>query len=316
MTDTHSKLDETGHAKACCRSQSQEESSCSKGDCCSKGQCSSKGGCSSNTENSYAKQHTVENGMTFTLRVWRQQSQNAEGAFENYKVSDIASDMSFLEMLDILNQDLVKQKKMPIAFAHDCREGICGACSMVINGSPQGPLKATTACQLRMRHFKNGDSITIEPFRAKAFPVVRDLVVDRSAFDRIIGAGGYISANVGSAPEPNAIPIHQERADLSLDAAACIGCGACAAACQNGSAMLFVSAKVSHLGLLPQGEVEQEERVVRMVRQMEEEDFGSCTNLGTCASACPKSISLENIARLNRGFMKALVFGKKKYSEY
>ena len=213
--------------------------------------------------------------------------------------------MSFLEMLDVVNERLTAKGEDPIAFDHDCREGICGMCGVVINGAPHGPKKATTTCQLHMRSFKDGDSITIEPWRAGAFPVLRDLVVDRSAFDRIISAGGYISANVGSAQDANALPVRKENAELAMDAAACIGCGACVAACPNASAMLFTAAKVSHLALLPQGQPERDERVRRMVAQMDEEGFGGCTNHGECESACPKGIQVSNIARLNRDFLKA-----------
>jgi succinate dehydrogenase / fumarate reductase iron-sulfur subunit len=251
--------------------------------------------------------------MKLHLRIWRQKNAHEAGHLEDYDLENVSPDMSFLEMLDVLNQKLIRAGQEPVAFDHDCREGICGSCSMVIDGNPQGPQTSTTACQLHMRHYHDGQTIVIEPFRAKAFPVIKDLVVDRSAFDRIQQAGGYISVNVGSAPDGNAIPVPKEKADLAFDAATCIGCGACVAACQNGAAMLFVSAKVSQLSMLPQGQPEKTERVAKMVFQMDQEDFGSCTNLGSCAGACPKDISLENIARLNREFMKSMVRGRKKY---
>ena len=254
--------------------------------------------------------------MKLHLRVWRQKGAHEDGKFEDYDLENVSPDMSFLEMLDILNQKLIKSGEEPIAFDHDCREGICGSCSMVIDGNPHGPQTSTTACQLHMRNYHDGQTIVVEPFRAKAFKVIKDLVVDRTAFDRIIQAGGYISVNTGSAPDGNAIPISKEKADLAFDAATCISCGACVAACQNGSAMLFVSAKVSQLALLPQGQPEKTERVAKMVFQMDSEDFGSCTNLGSCAGACPKDISLENIARLNREFMKSMVAGRKKYPNH
>ena len=243
--------------------------------------------------------------MNLTLKIWRQKNINAKGAFETYSVTDISSEMSFLEMIDVLNEKLVVEGKEPIAFDHDCREGICGACSMYINGKPHGPWKATTVCQLHMRAFKNGETIVVEPWRANSFPVVKDLVVDRSAFDRIVQAGGYISVNTGNAVDGNAIPVDKNDADLSFAAAACIGCGACVAACKNASAMLFVSAKVSHLALLPQGEPERKTRVLNMVAQMDKEGFGSCTNTGACEAACPKEISLTNITRLNAEYLSA-----------
>lgn len=251
--------------------------------------------------------------MTLHLKVWRQKDQHAEGKLCDYDLEGVNPDMSFLEMLDILNQKLILKGEEPVAFEHDCREGICGSCSMVIDGNPHGPQKSTTACQLHMRHYRDGQTIVIEPFRAKSFPVMKDLVVDRSAFDRIIQAGGYVSVNTGSAPDGNALPIAKEKADLAFDAATCIGCGACVAACRNGAAMLFVSAKVSQLTLLPQGQAERSERVAKMVYQMDSEDFGSCTNMGSCAGACPKDISLENIARLNREFMRSMISGRKSY---
>jgi len=222
-------------------------------------------------------------------------------------VKGISSDASFLEMLDILNEQLVMEDKDPVAFDHDCREGICGACSMVINGQPHGPLTGTTTCQLHMRHFKTGDTVVVEPFRANAFPVIKDLVVDRTAFDHIIQAGGYISVNTGQAQDGNCIPISKEDSSKSFDAAACIGCGACVAACPNGSAMLFTSAKISHLALLPQGEIEHKERTKRMVVQMDKEGFGACSNIKACEVECPKEISVENIARMNRSYFGAVL---------
>lgn len=244
--------------------------------------------------------------MNLTLRIWRQKNAGTPGKFIEYDAQNISPDMSFLEMLDIVNEDLIKRGEEQIAFDHDCREGICGMCGLVINGRPHGPLPATTTCQLHMRTFKDGDTITIEPWRAKTFSVIKDLVVDRSAFDRIIQAGGYISVSTGGAPDGNAIPIPKDDADKAMDAATCIGCGACVAACKNASAMLFVAAKVSHLGLLPQGKIEDDRRVLSMVAQMDEEGFGNCTNIGSCEAACPKEISLDNIARMNRLYLKAL----------
>ncbi|MBF0361656.1 MAG: succinate dehydrogenase/fumarate reductase iron-sulfur subunit [Oligoflexia bacterium] len=240
--------------------------------------------------------------MTLFLKIWRQKCCSEKGKMCEYTVKGISPDISFLEMLDILNQDLIKRGEEPVVFDHDCREGICGACSLVINGIPHGPEVLTTTCQLHMRKFKDGDTIVIEPFRAKAFPVIRDLMVDRVALDEIITSGGYISANTGAAPEANSIPVRQENAELSMDAAACVGCGACVAACNNASAMLFVGAKVSHLGLLPQGEIEGRERVYNMVKKMDELGFGNCTNEAECEAVCPKGIKLSNIARLNRQF--------------
>jgi len=252
-----------------------------------------------------------ERTIDLKLRVWRQKNRFAEGRFENYEAKGISTDMSFLEMLDVLNERLVEKGEDPIAFDHDCREGICGTCGMVINGLPHGPRRATTTCQLHMRSFRNGDEITIEPWRAAAFPVLKDLVVDRSAFDRVIAAGGFITAPTGNAPDGNAILVPKDAADLAMDAAACIGCGACVAACPNASAMLFVAAKVSHLGLLPQGQPERARRVLAMVETMDDETFGSCTNHGECEAACPKEIRLEFIARLNRDYLKAALTKKR-----
>ena len=237
--------------------------------------------------------------LKLTLNIWRQKSSDVAGEFESYEVDNLNTHMSFLEMLDVLNEKLVAEDKEPVAFDHDCREGICGMCSMVINGRPHGPMKGTTTCQLHMRHFKNGDTITIEPWRAKAFPVIKDLVVDRSSFDRIIQSGGYVSVNTGSAPDGNAIPIPKSVAEEAFDAAACIGCGACVASCKNASASLFVSAKISQLSLLPQGQPEKNERVKNMVAQMDEEGFGHCTNTGACQAECPKEISVEYIRKMN-----------------
>ena len=237
--------------------------------------------------------------LKLTLNIWRQKSSAVSGKFESYEVDNLNTHMSFLEMLDVLNEKLVSEVKEPVAFDNDCREGICGMCSMVINGRPHGPMKGTTTCQLHMRHFKNGDTITIEPWRAKAFPVIKDLVVDRSSFDRIIQSGGYVSVNTGSAPDGNAIPIPKSVAEEAFDAAACIGCGACVASCKNASASLFVSAKISQLSLLPQGQPEKNERVKNMVAQMDEEGFGHCTNTGACQAECPKEISVEYIRKMN-----------------
>jgi succinate dehydrogenase / fumarate reductase iron-sulfur subunit len=248
--------------------------------------------------------------MKIHLKVWRQKDANSRGHFESYDLDHIEADMSFLEMLDVLNESLINQGKEPVEFDHDCREGICGTCSMVINGKPHGPQKRTTTCQLHMRSFKDGDSITIEPFRAQAFPVIKDLIVDRSSFDRIQQAGGYISVNTSGRPvDANAIPIEKEYADASFNAATCIGCGACVAACKNASAMLFTSAKVSQYALLPQGRVEATTRVLNMVKQMDSEGFGNCTNTGACEVECPKGISLENIARMNREYLGAVAKG-------
>jgi succinate dehydrogenase / fumarate reductase iron-sulfur subunit len=243
--------------------------------------------------------------MSLNLKVWRQANNKAAGNFENYTVSDISSEMSFLEMFDVLNEKLVNEGKEPIAFDHDCREGICGQCSMHINGKPHGPWEGTTTCQLHMRAFKDGDTVTVEPWRSRAFPVIKDLVVDRSAFDRIIQAGGYVSVNTGNAVDGNAIPIEKDHADTAFASAACIGCGACVAACKNSSALLFVGAKVSQLALLPQGNPERKSRVINMVAQMDKEGFGACTATGACEAACPKEIPITNIARLNKEYMRA-----------
>ncbi len=244
--------------------------------------------------------------MRLTLKVWRQKNGNAKGSLETHQV-EADEHMSFLEMMDVLNQQLVEDKKEPVAFEHDCREGICGSCNMVINGRPHGPMQGTTTCQLHMRHFKDGDTIVVEPWRAKAFPVIKDLVVDRSAFDRIIQSGGYVSVNTGQAPDGNSIPVEKDLSLMAMDAATCIGCGACVAACPNGSAMLFTSAKVSHLGLLPQGQVEHKKRTQSMVAQMDKEGFGMCSNVGACEVECPKEISIENIARMNRSYIGSVL---------
>jgi succinate dehydrogenase / fumarate reductase iron-sulfur subunit len=243
--------------------------------------------------------------MNLTLKVWRQKNGQVKGHFETYQVKNISSEMSFLEMLDVLNEELIAEGKDPITFDHDCREGICGACSMYINGRPHGPWERNTTCQLHMRAYKDGDTIVIEPWRAKAFPVIKDLMVDRTAFDRIIQAGGYVSVNTGNAVDANAIPIEKQHADDAFMAAACIGCGACVAACKNSSAMLFTSAKVSQLALLPQGGPERKTRVLNMVAQMDKEGFGACTNTGACEAVCPKGINLGNIARMNAEYFSA-----------
>ena len=247
----------------------------------------------------------MEKTIDLTLKVWRQRDRKAKGQFETYNVKGISTDSSFLEMLDVLNEQLINEGKEPVVFDHDCREGICGMCSLYINGHPHGPDSAITTCQLHMRKFNNGDTITIEPWRSAGFPVIRDLMVDRTAYDQIIAAGGYTSVNVGGAQDANAILIPKTDADEAMDSASCIGCGACVAACKNGSAMLFVSAKVSQLALLPQGRVEAARRARAMVAKMDELGFGNCTNTGACAAECPKSVSLSNIARLNREFIKA-----------
>jgi len=247
--------------------------------------------------------------MKVELHVWRQAGPAAPGEFVRYDVADVSPDMSFLEVLDVLNEQLVARREEPIAFDHDCREGICGACGMVINGRPHGPERATTACQLHMRHFSDGAEIWIEPWRARAFPVVKDLVVDRSAFDRIIQAGGFISANTGSAPEANSMLVPKPVSDEAMNAAACIGCGACVASCPNAAAMLFTGAKISHLGLLPQGQPERFERALKMVETMDGEKFGHCTNAAECTEACPKEIPIEMIAKMNRDYLRGTARG-------
>jgi succinate dehydrogenase / fumarate reductase iron-sulfur subunit len=243
--------------------------------------------------------------MNLTLKVWRQKNSSDKGGFQTYQVKNISTEMSFLEMFDVLNEKLILEGKDPIAFDHDCREGICGTCSMYINGRPHGPWHATTTCQLHMRAFKDGDTIVVEPWRANSFPVIKDLMVDRTAFDRIIQAGGYISVNTGNAVDANAMPVEKDKADASFAAAACIGCGACVAACKNSSAMLFLSAKITHLALLPQGSPERKTRALNMVAQMDKEGFGACTNTGACEAVCPKEISIDNIARLNKEYLFA-----------
>ncbi len=245
--------------------------------------------------------------MTLTLKVWRQRNAHATGRFVEYQANDVIPDMSFLEMLDVVNEDLTDRGEDPIAFDSDCREGICGMCSLMINGVAHGGQRGTATCQLHMRHFKDGDTIAIEPWRARAFPVIKDLVVDRIAFDRIIEAGGFVSVSTGGTPDGNAIPIPKDDQELAMDAASCIGCGACVAACKNASAMLFVSAKISHLGLLPQGKVEKNRRVLSMVKSMDEAGFGGCTVTGSCEAVCPKEISLDFIAQMNRDYLKALL---------
>jgi succinate dehydrogenase / fumarate reductase iron-sulfur subunit len=250
------------------------------------------------------------NNMTINLKVWRQKNGNDSGRFENFTLNSVSPDMSFLEMFDVLNEKLIAENKEPVAFDHDCREGICGMCSMVINGRPHGPKNLVTTCQLHMRSFKDGDNITVEPWRAKAFPVIKDLVTNRAAFDRIQQAGGFVSVNTGNAVDANAVLIGKEVADEAFASATCIGCGACVAACPNASAMLFVSAKVSQLSLLPQGKPEQQTRVLNMVAQMDAEGFGNCTNTGACEAECPKGISLANIARMNRDYTAASITRK------
>jgi len=246
--------------------------------------------------------------IELTLKIWRQKGPDAPGRFQTYASGPISTEMSFLEMLDVLNERLTREGEEPVGFDHDCREGICGMCGAVVNGQPHGPEKETTLCQLHMRHFKDGDTLVIEPFRARAYRLEKDLVVDRSGLDKIITAGGFVSVNTGGAPDANAIPIPQKNADQAMDAAACIGCGACVAACPNASAMLFVAAKVSHLALLPQGHPERSRRALDMVRKMDELGFGNCSNERECEAACPKGISIRNIARLNREFLKAAIF--------
>jgi succinate dehydrogenase / fumarate reductase, iron-sulfur subunit len=243
--------------------------------------------------------------ISLKLKIWRQKNKSDRGGFEIYDMPVVSTHMSFLEMMDVLNEKLIHEGKDPVAFDHDCREGICGMCSMYINGRAHGPLKGTTTCQLHMRHFSDGETITIEPWRASAFPIIKDLVVDRSSFEKIMQAGGYISVNTGNAPDANSVPVEKAKADEAFDAAACIGCGACVATCKNASAMLFLSAKVSQLALLPQGDPERRERVLRMVRTHDEEGFGNCTNTGACEVECPKEISLAHIARLNREYVRA-----------
>ncbi|MCB9228993.1 MAG: succinate dehydrogenase/fumarate reductase iron-sulfur subunit [Deltaproteobacteria bacterium] len=247
--------------------------------------------------------------MKLRLKIWRQKSQDSDGAFENYELDGVSSGMSFLEMLDFLNERLVSEGREPVAFDHDCREGICGACSLMINGAAHGPQQEVTTCQLHMRAFRDGDEICIEPWRSAAFPVLKDLITDRSALDRVMQAGGFVSVSTGGVPDANTIPVSKNLADLAMDAAACIGCGACVAACKNSSAMLFVSAKVSQLSLLPQGQPERGRRALRMVGQMDKEGFGHCTNTSACEAACPKHISVSHIARLNREYLKASLCG-------
>ncbi|MBC7789685.1 MAG: succinate dehydrogenase/fumarate reductase iron-sulfur subunit [Anaerolineae bacterium] len=248
--------------------------------------------------------------MNLTLRVWRQSAPDARGSIVNYEANDISPDMSFLEMLDVVNERLTERGEIPIAFDHDCREGICGSCGVMINGAAHGPMRGTATCQLHMRSFTDGDTITVEPWRARAFPVIKDLCVDRSAFDRIIAAGGYVSANTGGARDANEILIPKENVDTAMDAAACIGCGACVAACPNASASLFTAAKITHLGLLPQGQPERYRRALRMVTRMDLESFGGCTLFGECQDACPKEISIDTIARMNRDYLKAVMIAK------
>ena len=250
--------------------------------------------------------------MKFNLKVWRQKNANDKGKLVDYSIDNVNADMSFLEMVDVLNENLVRSGEDPIAFDHDCREGICGMCSMYIQGRAHGPQHAATTCQLYMRSFKDGETIYVEPWRAKAFPVLKDVVTDRSALDRIIAAGGYIGVNTGQAQDANALPVNKENAEKAMDAAACIGCGACVAACPNSSAMLFVSAKISQLALLPQGQAERDKRAVAMVEQMDEEGFGNCTNIGACEAECPKEIKLSNIARMNRDYIGAMLSSDEK----
>lgn len=253
---------------------------------------------------------TNKNTMNLKLKVWRQNGEKNEGQFKTYDANQVSPDASFLEMLDYVNEGLVKKGEEPIVFDHDCREGICGSCGFMIDGNAHGPQKGTTVCQLHMRHFENGQTLTLEPWRAKAFPIIKDLMVDRTAFDRIIKAGGYISANTGGAPDANAVPIPKPDADEAFMSATCIGCGACVASCKNASAALFTSAKITHLSLLPQGKVEREQRALDMVAQMDAEGFGACTSTGVCSASCPKEISLTNIASMNREFLKATLTKK------
>lgn len=252
--------------------------------------------------------------MKVTLRVWRQATPDAPGAFVTYQANDVSPEMSFLEMLDVVNEELTEKGEQPIAFDHDCREGICGTCGVMINGVAHGPEQATTTCQLHMRSFRDGDTLTVEPWRAKAFPVLRDLCVDRSALDRIIASGGYVAVNTGSAPDGNAIPVAKPDAEAAMDAATCIGCGACVAACPNGSASLFTGAKIAHLGYLPQGQPERYRRALRMIAQMDLENFGSCTLFGECQAACPKAISIDVIARMNQDYWRASLFAREEPS--
>ncbi|MCP3889133.1 MAG: succinate dehydrogenase/fumarate reductase iron-sulfur subunit [Desulfobulbaceae bacterium] len=245
--------------------------------------------------------------IDLTLKIWRQQNSDSLGSLETYSLDGVHTDMSFLEMLDVLNEKLTKEAKDPVAFDHDCREGICGMCGAIVDGVAHGPEKEVTLCQLHMRHFQSGDTIVIEPFRSRAYPIKKDLLIDRSALDRIIQSGGYVSVNTGGTVDGNALPIPSPQAELAMDAAACIGCGACVASCPNGAAMLFTSAKVSQLALLPQGMVERKERALAMVAQMDEEGFGNCTNAKECEAVCPKGISIRNIARLNREYLKAML---------
>jgi len=249
--------------------------------------------------------------MKLTLHIWRQKNAQSKGHFEIFQMNDVSEDMSFLEMLDILNEQLINEGKDPIAFDHDCREGICGACSLSINGTPHGPEAATTTCQLHMRKFKDGETLYVEPFRSRAFPVIKDLIVDRSSFDRIMAAGGFVGVRTGQPQDANAIPISKEKADLAMDAAACIGCGACVAACPNGAAMLFVSAKISQFAMLPQGQPERKRRALKMVDQMDKEGFGACTNHYECEAVCPKKISVRFIAQMNRDYLKARIMKEK-----
>lgn len=249
--------------------------------------------------------------ITLNLKVWRQKNNRDKGHFEDYKLEDVSTDTSFLEMLDLLNEKLISEDKDPVAFDHDCREGICGMCSLMINGQAHGPMKSTTTCQLHMRSFEDNDTIVIEPFRARAFPVIKDLVVDRTSFDKVIQAGGYISVNTGNAQDANTIPISKENADLAMDAASCIACGACVAACPNASAMLFTAAKIAQLSFLPQGQVEADQRAANMVAKMDEVGFGNCTNHYSCMESCPKDIDVANIARMNREYLRAKAASKK-----